>query len=161
MIMAVILGSMMFSITYLGNHIGVLPSEEETLISQLARTIYNNRGLLYLGTIASTTIILVMAANTAFADFPRLGAMAAADGYLPRQLTYRGSRLVFSKGIAALAIISSLLIIIFQASVTRLIPLYAIGVFLSFTISQAGMAHRWWKSGHLKQVRRLLSGGPL
>ncbi|MPM81642.1 hypothetical protein SDC9_128699 [bioreactor metagenome] len=69
---------------------------------------------------------------------------------MPRQLTYRGSRLVFSKGIAALAIMASILIVIFQASVTKLIPLYAIGVFLSFTLSQAGMAHRWWKSGHLK-----------
>ncbi len=148
-IMALILGSMMFSITFLGNHVGVMPSEEETVISQLARTIFNGRGLLYLGTIASTAIILVMAANTAFADFPRLSAIAAADGYLPRQLTYRGSRLVYSRGIAALAIVASLLIILFQASVSRLIPLYAIGVFLSFTISQSGMARRWWKSGKL------------
>lgn len=148
-IMALILGSMMFSITFLGNHVGVMPSEEETVISQLARTIFDGRGLLYLGTIAATTIILVMAANTAFADFPRLSAIAAADGYLPRQLTYRGSRLVYSRGIAALAIVASLLIILFQASVSRLIPLYAIGVFLSFTISQSGMARRWWKSGRL------------
>jgi len=91
----------------------------------------------------------VMAANTAFADFPRLGALHAGDGFLPRQLTYRGSRLVYSYGIAALAIIASLLVIAFQASVTNLIPLYAIGVFLSFTLSQAGMARRWWKAGHL------------
>jgi len=149
-IMALILGSMMFSITFLGNHVGVMPSEEETVISQMSRTIFEGRGLLYLGTIAATTIILVMAANTAFADFPRLSAIAAADGYLPRQLTYRGSRLVYSRGIAALAIVASLLIIIFQASVSRLIPLYAIGVFLSFTISQSGMARRWWKSGKLE-----------
>jgi hypothetical protein len=100
--------------------------------------------------ITSTTVILMMAANTAFADFPRLSALQAADGFLPRQLTLRGSRLVFSRGIVALAVIASLLIIAFQASVTRLIPLYAIGVFLSFTLSQFGMAHRWWKSGHLE-----------
>ena len=91
-----------------------------------------------------------MAANTAFADFPRLGALRAGDGFLPRQLTYRGSRLVFSRGIVALALIASLLIVVFQASVTALIPLYAIGVFLSFTLSQAGMARRWWKIGHLQ-----------
>ena len=91
-----------------------------------------------------------MAANTAYADFPRLAALQAADGYLPRQLTYRGSRLVYSRGIAVLALVASILIWFFDASVTGLIPLYAIGVFLSFTLSQAGMAHRWWKSGKLK-----------
>ena len=94
-----------------------------------------------------------MAANTAYADFPRLAALQAADGYLPRQLTYRGSRLVFSRGIAVLALVASLLIWVFDASVTGLIPLYAIGVFLSFTLSQAGMAHRWWKSGRLAAGR--------
>lgn len=158
-IMALILGSMMFSITYLGNHMGVLPSEEETLISQLARTVLDGRGILYLGTIAATTVILVMAANTAFADFPRLSAIAAADGYLPRQLTYRGSRLVYSRGIVALALVAILLIILFNASVTRLIPLYAVGVFLSFTISQSGMARRWWKSGKLKPEEEIVEKG--
>jgi hypothetical protein len=91
-----------------------------------------------------------MAANTAFADFPRLSALHAADGFLPRQLMYRGSRLVLSRGIAALAVVASLLIVAFRANVTALIPLYAIGVFLSFTISQAGMTRRWWKAGHLR-----------
>ena len=100
--------------------------------------------------IAGTAVILIMAANTAFADFPRLSAICAGDGFLPRQLTFRGSRLVYSRGITTLAIVASLLIILFQASVTRLIPLYAIGVFLSFTLSQTGMARRWWKSGHMK-----------
>jgi hypothetical protein len=95
----------------------------------------------------STTLILVMAANTAFSGFPRLSAIQAADGFLPRQLTYRGSRLVFSRGIVVLAIASALLIVGFQASVTRLIPLYAIGVFLSFTLSQAGMTLRWMRMG--------------
>ncbi len=149
-IMGFILGVMMLGITFLSHQVGALPSEEETLISQLARTVFSEGGLMYLAVIIGTTVILIMAANTAFADFPRLSAIAAKDGFLPRQLTYRGSRLVFSKGIAALAIMASILIVIFQASVTKLIPLYAIGVFLSFTLSQAGMAHRWWKSGHLK-----------
>jgi hypothetical protein len=100
-----------------------------------------------------------MAANTAFADFPRLSALVAKDGFLPRQLTYRGSRLVFSRGIAALAIIASVLLIIFKASVTRLIPLYAIGVFLSFTLSQGGMALRWWKIGKLKPGEQKVERG--
>lgn len=150
MIMAGILGSLLLGVAYLAVHTNAMPAESETIISQLARTIYNGRGLLYLATISATTIILVMAANTAFADFPRLGALTATDGFLPRQLTYRGSRLVYSQGIGALALIASILVIGFQASVTNLIPLYAIGVFLSFTLSQTGMARRWWKSGHLE-----------
>ncbi len=147
--MSAVLGTLFFGITFLAGKIGAIPSEAETVISQLARTAYEGRGLLYLATIAATTLILVMAANTAFADFPRLSAMLAADGFLPRPLTYRGSRLVYSRGIVALALIASLLIWLFQANVHALIPLYAIGVFLSFTLSQAGMAHRWWKAGHL------------
>jgi amino acid transporter len=147
--MSIILGTLFLGITYLSGHIGAVPSEEETVISQLARTAFEGRGLLYLGTIAATTLILIMAANTAYADFPRLSALHAADGFLPRQLTYRGSRLVLSRGIVALAVIACLLIIVFQASVTALIPLYAIGVFLSFTLSQLGMTRRWWKAGHL------------
>jgi hypothetical protein len=111
--------------------------------------------------IIGTTVILVMAANTAFADFPRLSALQAADSFLPRQFTYRGSRLVYSRGIAALAIIASLLVVVFQASVTNLIPLYAIGVFLSFTLSQAGMARRWWKAGHLPQGTEIKEAGSI
>jgi amino acid transporter len=147
--MSSILGTLFLGITFLAVRIDAIPSETETVISQLARTAYQGRGLLYLATLASTTAILVMAANTSFADFPRLSALLAGDGFLPRQLAYRGSRLVFSRGIATLALMSSLLIVIFQGSVTGLIPLYAIGVFLSFTLSQAGMSRRWWKIGHL------------
>jgi amino acid transporter len=159
--MSFILGTMMLGITFLANQVGALPSEEETLISQLARTIFDSRGLLYIGAISATTIILVMAANTAFADFPRLSAIAAGDGFLPRQLTYRGSRLVYSKGIVLLALAASLLIIISKASVTKLIPLYAIGVFLSFTISQSGMARRWWKSGKLSEGEEVQERGSM
>ncbi len=147
--MSAILGILLLSITFLAVQAGTIPSESETVISQLARTAYAGRGILYLSTIAATTVILVMAANTSFADFPRLSALLAGDGFLPRQFTYRGSRLVFSRGIMALAMVASLLIVLFGASVNALIPLYAIGVFLSFTLSQAGMAHRWWKIGHL------------
>jgi len=157
--MAVILATLFLSISFLANHIGAIPSESETVISQLGRTVFGGRGILYLMVISATTVILIMAANTAFADFPRLSALAAADGFLPRQLTFRGSRLVYSNGIITLSIIASILIIIFKASVTLLIPLYAIGVFLSFTLSQTGMARRWWKIGHLKQGQEIVEQG--
>jgi len=147
--MAFILGSLLLSITFLAAHIQAVPSESETVISQITRTAFGGRGLPYVLTISATSLILILAANTSFADFPRLSAILATDGFLPRQLAYRGSRLVYSRGIIALAIISALLVFIFQASVTALIPLYAIGVFMAFTLSQAGMAHRWWKVGHL------------
>ena len=143
--MAVILGALFTGISFITREIQAVPSEIETVISQLARTVYDGQGILYFAVIAGTTMILILAANTAFAGFPRLSALLAQDGFMPRQLTYRGSRLVYSYGIVALAGMASLLIIIFQASVTRLIPLYAIGVFLSFTLAQAGMAKRWWR----------------
>jgi amino acid transporter len=146
--MSTILAVLFLGIVYLLGVIGAVPSEFETVISQLARTVFGNRGLLYLGTIAATTIILILAANTAFAGFPALSAIIAEDGYLPRQLTYRGSRLVFSRGIISLSVIASFLLIAFNASVTALIPLWAVGVFLSFTLSQTGMARHWWDNRH-------------
>lgn len=157
--MSVILGSLFLGLSFLTGKVQAVFSEEETVISQLARTIFDGKGILYYMLISGTTVILIMAANTAFADFPRLGALQAGDGFLPRQLTYRGSRLVYSRGIMTLAAIASILIVIFQASVTRLIPLYAIGVFLSFTLSQAGMAHRWWKIGQLKPDEEVIEPG--
>ena len=159
--MSGILGSLFLGISYLAGSIRAVPSERETVISQLARTTFEGQGPLYLAAIAATTLILVMAANTAYADFPRLAALQAGDGYLPRQLTYRGSRLVYSRGIMVLAIVASLLILVFDASVTALIPLYAIGVFLSFTLSQAGMARRWWKTGGLAEGEERKERGSL
>lgn len=147
--MAFILGVLFLGISFLTREIHAVPSEAETVISQLARTIFNGQGIAYTLVILATTVILILAANTAFAGFPRLSAMLAEDGFMPRQLTYRGSRLVYSYGIVFLAGVAILLIILFQASVTRLIPLYAIGVFLSFTLAQAGMARRWWRAGKL------------
>ncbi len=148
--MSCILGVMFLGVSFLTGQIHAVPSDHETVISQIGRTVLGGEGFLYLIMISSTALILILAANTAFADFPRLSALQATDGFLPRQLTRRGGRLVFSNGIVTLGVISSILIVLFQASVTRLIPLYAIGVFLSFTLSQSGMARRWWKSGHLK-----------
>jgi amino acid transporter len=157
--MAGILATLFLSISFLAHHIGALPSETETVISQLGRTVFDGRGLPYLMVISATTVILIMAANTAFADFPRLSALAAKDGFLPRQLTFRGSRLVYSNGIVTLSVIASLLIIIFKASVSLLIPLYAIGVFLSFTLSQTGMALRWRKIGRLQEGEEVIEPG--
>jgi amino acid transporter len=157
--MSVILGSFFLGISYLTGQIGAVFSEQETIISQLARTVFDGRGPIYLAVIWGTTVVLIMAANTAFADFPRLGALHAGDGFLPKQLTFRGSRLVYSNGIITLSVIASLLIILFKASVTKLIPLYAIGVFLSFTLSQAGMSRRWWKIGHLKEGEEIVEPG--
>jgi amino acid transporter len=157
--MSVILSTFFLGISYITNYIHAVPSETETVISQIARTIYDGRGTMYLMVISATTVILIMAANTAFADFPRLGALIAKDGFIPRQLAYRGSRLVYSRGIVTLAVIASVLMVLFNASVTRLIPLYAIGVFLSFTLSQSGMALRWWKSGRLKPGEQKVERG--
>ena len=157
--MSIILGTLFISISFLTGRIGGVFSEDETVISQLTRTIYDGRGVMYLATMTATTVILLMAANTAFADFPRLSALAAGDGFLPRQLTFRGSRLVYSNGIVTLSVIASILIFIFKASVTLLIPLYAIGVFLSFTLSQTGMAKRWWKIGKLKAGAEIVEQG--
>ena len=157
--MAAILGVLFLGISFLASQIHAIPSESETVISQLARTIYGDQPIFYLGLIAATTVILIMATNTSFADFPRLSALLAQDGFLPRQMAFKGSRLVFSYGIVSLAIIASILVVVFKASVTGLIPLYAIGVFMSFTLSQAGMARRWWKIGHLRPGAQIQERG--
>ncbi len=146
--MSAILGLLFMGITLLAYYAHAIPMEQETIISQLARTIYGT-GFFHLLTLAATTVILIMAANTSFAAFPRLAALHAEDGFLPRHLANRGSRLVFSGGIVMLAGFAALLIILFNANVTALIPLYAIGVFLSFTLSQAGMVVHWKKVGRL------------
>jgi amino acid transporter len=151
--MAVILIVLFLSITVLANAIRAVPSHDETVISQLARTIYGESNLgsvAYVLTIIGAFAVLFMAANTPFADFPQLAALASSDGFLPRQLTYRGRRLVFTWGIYVLSAAAILLVVVTGAIVTNLIPLYAIGVFLGFTISQAGMARRFWRAGHVK-----------
>jgi amino acid transporter len=153
--MSAILITLFLGITLLANAVGAVPFEDETVISQIARAVLGD-GLLYFLMLGATTIILIMAANTSYADFPRLAALAAGDGFLPRQLTFRGSRLVFSWGIVGLAIVASLLIIVFDASVSALIPLYAIGVFLSFTISQIGMVVRWHRISKIKPGEEIM-----
>lgn len=156
--MSALIATMFVGTTFLANRAGAVPVENETVVSQLARTIYGP-GVLHIVVLGATTLILILAANTAFADFPRLAALHAGDGFLPRQLTYRGSRLVFSWGIVALAAVASLLVVVFRADVSQLIPLYAIGVFLSFTLSQAGMVVRWARVGRLKPGQVVESKG--
>ncbi|MPY93673.1 MAG: amino acid permease [Acidimicrobiia bacterium] len=137
--MALILGTYFVGISVVANRLKPIPNEDETVISQLGEQIFGGRGLLYVVLTVATAAILLLAANTAYADFPRLSQLIARDGYLPRQLATRGDRLVFSNGVVALAVAAGLLLVAFGGLTNALIPLYAVGVFLSFTISQAGM----------------------
>lgn len=143
--MAVLLLSLFLGITELARFYHVLPKGEETVVSQLARHIFHE-GFFYYVIQAATAMILILAANTSFAGFPSLASMLARDGYMPRQLSSLGDRLAFSNGILLLGVASSLLIIFFNANVHHLIPLYAVGVFTSFTLSQSGMVKHWLKS---------------
>ncbi|MEP6904185.1 MAG: APC family permease, partial [Actinomycetota bacterium] len=144
--MALLLGVMFIGTSVLAYLFGVHPHQNETVISQFARHIFTGgMGWFYFVVQASTAAILILAANTAFADFPRLSSLLARDRFLPRQFANRGDKLVFSNGIIILAFFASLLVIGFSGDTSRLIPLYAVGVFLSFTLSQAGMVRHWIK----------------
>ncbi len=144
MLMMVVLAITMFvGITALAQAFHVLPSEHETVVSQLARGVFGSRGVLYYAVQAGTMLILVLAANTAYADFPRLASILARDRYLPRQLMNQGDRLAFSNGIVGLSVFAAILLVAFGGDTHALIPLYMIGVFVSFTLSQAGMVMHW------------------
>ena len=144
-VMVLMLALMFSGISVLAHQVGAVYQEHgPTLLYQLGHAVFGNGALLLVLQLA-TLLILLLAANTAYADFPRLANFLAQDGYLPRQLTSLGDRLVFSNGILALSAFSGLLLVVFNGSVSRLIPLYAVGVFLSFTLSQAGMVVHWWK----------------
>jgi len=138
-IMALILGALFFTVSVLASRTHPFPSEEETVFSQMGQLVFGSGSIPYWILQFATAGILVLAANTAYADFPRLSSIIASDGYLPRQLTNRGDRLVFSNGILVLAVASGALIVAFGGITNALIPLYAVGVFTSFTLSQAGM----------------------
>jgi amino acid transporter len=153
--MSAILITLFLGITFLAHQIGAQPSHVETIISQLGRTVFGNGSVLWYLVLAGTALILLMAANTSYADFPRLAALHAGDGFLPRQLTYRGGRLVFSWGIVFLAITAIALIVVSGAITTNLIPLYAVGVFLGFTISQTGMVVRLLKVRKMKPGEKI------
>ncbi|MGQ0617856.1 MAG: APC family permease [Acidimicrobiia bacterium] len=137
--MAMILGVYFFCISVLAHRVQPVLSEDETILSLLGGAVFGDATIMYFVLQIATMAILVLAANTAFADFPRIASILARDGYLPRQLHNRGDRLVFSNGIVALAAVAGLLIVIFGGITTALIPLYAVGVFCGFTLSQYGM----------------------
>lgn len=139
-----ILYVMFGGITILAYGLGVLPREGETVLSQIARAVFG-QGLIYYAMQAVTALILLVAANTAFADFPRLTSMIAADGFLPRRLANRGDSLVYHYGIYLLAGLASALVVLFRGSTHLLIPLYAVGVFTAFTLSQTGMVVHWYR----------------
>ncbi|MBC7796678.1 MAG: APC family permease [Pyrinomonadaceae bacterium] len=143
-VMAVLLGTMFIGTSVLAYLYQVHPHVGETVISQFARIIFTgNFGWFYYVIQAATAAILILAANTSYADFPRLASLIAHDGFLPRQFTNKGDRLVFTYGIIFLTIFASILLIAFEGDTSRLIPLYAVGVFLSFTLSQSGMVIHW------------------
>lgn len=142
-VMAVLLVTMFLGITYLARYLNIVPVGTETVNSQIGRAIFGT-GVLYYALQAATAMILLLAGNTAFADFPRLGSILAQDRYLPRQLSNRGDRLVYSNGIVTLALLAGVLIIVFKGKTHSLIPLYAVGVFISFSLSQAGMVRHWF-----------------
>ncbi len=142
--LAAILGSLFLGITVLIHLTGITPVEGETVLSQLARQVFGTSTGYYIFQI-TTMGVLILAANTSFSGFPRLASVMARDRFIPRQLANLGDRLVFSNGVLILALAASLLVILFGAEVHALIPLYMIGVFISFTLCQAGLVVHWWK----------------
>ena len=145
-IMATILGVAFLGISYLAVHMHLVPGDE-TIISQIARAVFGTNILYYVFQIG-TMGILVIAANTAFADFPRLSSILGRDDYMPHQFRLRGDRLAFSTGIISLSLIAAVLLLVFNGDTHLLIPLYAVGVFLAFTLSQAGMVMHWYRLRH-------------
>ena len=141
-VLAVIMTVLFVGTTVLADLYDVIPQAHETVVSQLARQVFGG-GIIYYYIQGVSMLILVLAANTAFADFPRLAFFMARDGYLPRQFSNRGDRLVFSNGVVMLTVVAGGLIVVFDGDTHALIPLYAVGVFTSFTLSQASMVRRW------------------
>jgi amino acid transporter len=143
---AAIFGTLFLGISFVASALGVIPDprEEQTVLSQVARLLVGDGAFFILIQVA-TVLVLALAANTAFADFPRLSSFLARDSFMPRQFAFRGERLAFTTGILALSGLAGLLLVVFGASVTALIPLYTLGVFLAFTLSQSSMVARWWR----------------
>ena len=157
--MAIILGTAFFGLALLSNRLHPTASEDETLLSILGSTVFGQGTVLYYVLQFSTFAILILAANTAYADFPRLSSIIARDEFLPHQFKNRGDRLVFSNGIVVLAVMSSVLIIAFGGITTALIPLYAVGVFTGFTLSQAGMVRHHRREQLPGWQRRMVVSG--
>jgi amino acid transporter len=146
-LMGTFFGLIFLGMSFLVGQLGILPdpSEQETVVSQLTATLVGAGAPFHYLVQVSTAVLLVLAANTSFADFPRLSSILARDGFLPRTFQFRGERLAFNTGIVVLAVVAIALIVAFGGSVTNLIPLYTVGVFVAFTLSQAGMVRRWWR----------------
>lgn len=156
--MAAILGVLFLGLSTMAYHLGITPKDDETVVSQIARAIFGEGALYYLVQ-GSTMMILILAANSAYNGFPRLASILARDGYMPHQMSGLGDRLVFSNGAIILGVFSCGLIFIFGGDTHALIPLYAVGVFLSFTLSQAGMVKRWLsKRGPHWQAKLAING---
>jgi amino acid transporter len=145
-IMALLMGVLFLGSIGLTQSLAVIASPQETILSALARRILGNGGFYFIIQV-STMLILTVAANTSFADFPRVAALLAKDGFLPRQFTGLGDRLVFVNGILILSGATAALIILFQGDTHLLVPLFAVGAFLAFTLSQSGMVIHWWREG--------------
>jgi len=144
-LMGTLFGTLFLGITYLATTIGIHPDHDEleTVNSLLTRSIVGGDSPLYFIVQISTAVILALAANTGFTGFPRLASVLADDRFMPRQFAFRGERLAFSFGILALAIVAALVLVAFDGSVSKLVPLYTIGVFVAFTLSQSGLVRRW------------------
>ncbi len=166
--MALILGTVFIGITWLAREFNIAPATDQTVISQIARIVFGGGPGYYLIQIA-TMLILLLAANTAFSGFPRVAGVLGRDNFLPRQLANTGWRLVYSNGIILLAIVSSVLVAVFGGDVHKLIPLYVVGVFMSFTLSQTGMVRHWlrekgkgwWSSAVINGVGAIATGSAL
>lgn len=156
--MSAILAGLFMGISWMAYHYGILAKADETVVSQLARLTFGS-GTIYYAIQISTMLLLILAANSAFAGFPHLSSILARDGYMPHQMASFGDRLVFSNGIFILGFFACLLLVIFHGNTHALIPLYAIGVFVSFTLSQAGMVKRWLVKRGLHWRKKLVVNG--
>lgn len=143
--MAIILAVLFIGITYLAYAAQIVPTKQETVVSQLARAVFG-QGTMYYAVQSATALILLLATNTSFAGFPRLASVMAKDGFFPRQFALIGDRLVYNNGIIFLGVITSIVVAVFDGDTHNLIPLYAVGVFLTFTLSQTGMVVRWLRT---------------
>jgi amino acid transporter len=151
--MCAILGAMFIGLSFLAHRYGIVPNAQETVVSQIARTVIGHNFFYYFIQ-AMTALILVLAANTSFADFPRLSTWLAKDHFMPKQFLFRGDRLAFNTGITVLGVLATFLLVIFGGQTDRLLPLYAVGVFTAFTLSQFGMVLHWYKERGRGWTRR-------
>ena len=154
-VMAILLATLFIGITFLASGFGVVPGEDATVLSSVASYVFGAESVGFYLFLSFAAMILMLAANTSFAAFPRLAAVLAEDYFFPRRFAYRGDRLAFSAGIVVLAVLASVLIVGFGGDTHALIPLYAVGVFIDFTISQTGMIRHWWRTRPERWRRRL------